>query len=158
VGLTTITLTVSDGGNSSSSSFTYGASAAAANPAATRFHVGASDASSAIAIDADWMVVADDEDQVLRLVNRQQSGLAGASFAMDASLGLVGGSEVDLEASTRNGSTLYWLGSHSNNASGDDRPNRERLFATALSGSGAGIGLTALGFYAHLEDDLLAWD
>jgi hypothetical protein len=158
VGLTTITLTVSDGGNSSSSSFTYGASAAAANPAATRFHVGASDASSAIAIDADWMLVSDDEDQVLRLVSRQQSGLAGASFAMDASLGLVGGSEVDLEASTRNGSTLYWLGSHSNNASGDDRPNRERLFATALSGSGAGISLTALGFYAHLEDDLLAWD
>ncbi len=158
VGLTTITLTVSDGGSSASRSFTYGASAAAANPAAIRFHVGASDASSAIAIDADWMVVADDEEQVLRLVNRQQSGLAGASFAMDASLGLVGGSEVDLEASTRAGSTLYWLGSHSNNASGEDRPNRERLFATALSGSGAGISLTPLGYYAYLEDDLLAWD
>ncbi len=158
VGLTTITITVSDGGSSASSSFIYGASAAAASPAVTRFHGGASDASSAIAIDADWMMVADDEDQVLRLVNRQQSGLAAASFAMDASLGLIGGSEVDLEASTRDGSTLFWLGSHSNNGSGDDRPNRERLFATALSGSGAGIGLTPLGFYAYLEDDLVAWD
>jgi predicted extracellular nuclease len=158
VGLTTITLTVSDGGSSASSSFTYGASAAAASPAVTRFHGGASDASSAIAIDADWMLVADDEDQVLRLVNRQQSGLAAANFTMEASLGLVGASEVDLEASTRSGATLYWLGSHSNNASGDDRPNRERLFATALSGSGAGIGLTPLGSYAYLEDDLLAWD
>ncbi|MFN7899948.1 MAG: ExeM/NucH family extracellular endonuclease, partial [Synechococcaceae cyanobacterium] len=158
VGLTTITLTVSDGGSSVSRSFTYGASAPAANPADTRFHGGASDASSAIAIDADWMLVADDEDQVLRLVNRQRSGMAAASFAMEASLGLIGGSEVDLEASARSGATLYWLGSHSNNASGDDRPNRERLFATALSGSGAGIGLTPLGYYAYLEDDLLAWD
>ena len=157
-GLTTITVTVADGSSSASYEFSYGASAASALPANSRFHTGASDASSAIAIDANWMLVADDEDQILRLYSRQQSGLPQAGFDFSSSLGLAGGSEVDLEASTRIGNTIYWLGSHGNNTSGTDRPNRERLFATALSGSGSDTSLSFLGDYRYLEDDLLAWD
>ena len=157
-GLTTITVTVADGSSSASYEFSYGASAASSLPANSRFHTGASDASSAIAIDANWMLVADDEDQILRLYNRQQSGLAQAGFDFSSSLGLAGGSEVDLEASSRIGNTIYWLGSHGNNTSGADRPNRERLFATALSGSGSDTSLSFLGDYRYLEDDLIAWD
>jgi len=157
-GLTTITVTVADGSSSASYEFSYGASAASLLPASSRFHTGASDASSAIAIDANWMLVADDEDQILRLYSRQQSGLPQAGFDFSSSLGLAGGSEVDLEASSRIGNTIYWLGSHSNNASGADRPNRERLFATALSGSGSDTSLSFLGDYRYLEDDLIAWD
>ena len=158
VGLTTITLTVGDGINSANYQFSYGASAASALPSSSRFHSGASDASSAIALDDSWMLVADDEDQVLRLFNRSQSGLAVAGFDFSTSLGLDGNSEVDLEASTRLGNTLYWLGSHSNNSSGADRTNRERLFATSLSGSGSSASLSFLGDYRYLEDDLIAWD
>jgi hypothetical protein len=157
-GLTTITVTVADGTSSAIYEFSYGASAASALPASSRFHTGASDASSASAIDANWMLVADDEDQILRLYSRQQSGLAQAGFDFSSSLGLAGGSEVDLEASTRIGNTIYWLGSHGNNTSGADRPNRERLFATALSGSGSDTSLSFVGDYRYLEDDLLAWD
>jgi hypothetical protein len=158
VGLSTITLTVGDGLNSADYQFTYAASAASALPSSSRFHSGASDASSAIALDDSWMLVADDEDQVLRLFNRSQSGLAVAGFDFSSSLGLEGSSEVDLEASTRLGNTLYWLGSHGNNTSGADRSNRERLFATSLSGSGSSISLSFLGDYRYLEDDLIAWD
>jgi predicted extracellular nuclease len=158
VGLSTITLTVGDGLNSADYQFTYAASAASALPSSSRFHSGASDASSAIALDDSWMLVADDEDQVLRLFNRSQSGLAVAGFDFSSSLGLEGNSEVDLEASTRLGNTLYWLGSHGNNTSGADRSNRERLFATSLSGSGSSISLSFLGDYRYLEDDLIAWD
>jgi predicted extracellular nuclease len=157
-GLTTITVTVADGSSSASYEFNYGASAASPLPASSRFHTGASDASSAIAIDANWMLVADDEDQILRLYSRQQSGLAQAGFDFSSSLGLAGGSEVDLEASSRIGNTIYWLGSHGNNTSGADRPNRERLFATALSGSGSDTSLSFVGDYRYLEDDLIAWD
>jgi len=157
-GLTTITVTVADGSSSASYEFSYGASAASSLPANSRFHTGASDASSAIAIDANWMLVADDEDQILRLYSRQQSGLPQAGFDFSSSLGLAGGSEVDLEASSRIGNTIYWLGSHGNNTSGADRPNRERLFATAISGSGSDTSLSFLGDYRYLEDDLLAWD
>ncbi len=157
-GLTTITVTVADGSSSASYEFSYGASAASSLPANSRFHTGASDASSAIAIDANWMLVADDEDQILRLYSRQQSGLPQAGFDLSSSLGLAGGSEVDLEASSRIGNTIYWLGSHGNNTSGADRPNRERLFATAISGSGSDTSLSFVGDYRYLEDDLIAWD
>jgi len=65
---------------------------------------------------------------------------------------------VDIESSTRIGNTIYWMGSHSNRMDGADRPNRERIFATELSGAGAGATLTYTGRYDYLEDDLVAWD
>ncbi len=158
VGFADITVTVSDGASSDSYVIRYAASAGSGNPAASRFHTGASDASTAIALDSDFMLVADDEDQTIRLYSRVSSGLPLASFDFTSSLGLSGSSEVDIEASTRIGNVIYWMGSHSNNSSGADRPNRERVFATEVSGTGASTSLTFLGYYRFLEDDLLAWD
>lgn len=158
VGFADITVTVSDGANTDSYVINYAASAAAGTPTSTRFHTGASDASTAIALDANYMLVADDEDQTIRLYDRNGSGLPLASFDFTSFLGLSGSSEVDIEASTRLGNTIYWLGSHSNNSSGADRPNRERLFATEVSGTGASTNLTFTGYYQFLEDDLIAWD
>ena len=163
VGYSTLTVTVSDGLASRSYTIEYAASAASATPKSTHFPSGASDASTAIAIDAQYALVGDDEDQVLRLYRRDQSGLPVAQFDFTSSLGLTdlsGGvpREVDLEAATRVGSTIYWLGSHSNAANGNSRPNRSRVFATSVSGSGAGTTLAYLGRYDHLKSDLLAWD
>lgn len=163
VGYTTITVTVSDGLASSSYTVQYGASVSAATPAATIFPVGASDASTAIAVDSQHVLVADDEDQVLRLYRRDQSGLPLSKFDFTSQLGLTDVSggvprEVDLEAATRVGDTIYWLGSHSNSAAGAARPNRSRMFATTVAGSGAGTTLSYAGRYDHLETDLLAWD
>jgi predicted extracellular nuclease len=157
VGLTNITVTVSDGTLSSSYIINYAASAGSVNPS-TRFLTGTSDASTAIAIDANYMFVADDEDQTIRLYDRNNSGLPVASFDFTSFLGLSGSSEVDIEASTKLGNTIYWMGSHSNNSSGNDRPNRERIFATQISGTGANTSLSFQGYYQFLEDDLIAWD
>ncbi|BAB77800.1 ExeM/NucH family extracellular endonuclease [Anabaena sp. FACHB-709] len=157
VGLANITLTVSDGTLSSSYIINYAASAGSVSPD-TRFLTGTSDASSAIAIDANYMFVADDEDQTIRLYDRRNSGLPLASFDFTSLLGLSGSSEVDIEASTRIGNTIYWSGSHSNNSNGNDSPNRERIFATQISGTGASATLTFQGYYQFLEDDLIAWD
>jgi predicted extracellular nuclease len=165
VGTADITVTVSDGTNSNSYVINYAASATATTPATTRFHTGTSDASTAIAIDSGFMLVADDEDQALRLYDRNDSGLALNSFDFTTSLGLTQTSgtpprprEVDIEASTRVGNTIYWMGSHSNSSGGVDRPNRERIFATTLSGTGAAATLTFSDRYDFLEDDLIAWD
>ncbi|AUI70075.1 ExeM/NucH family extracellular endonuclease [Beggiatoa leptomitoformis] len=158
VGYSTITVTVSDGTNMADYVLNYAVSAASTTPTTTRFHSGKADASSAIAIDTDYMLVADDEDQTIRLYNRANSGLPVASFDFTSSLGLSGSSEVDIEASTRVGNSLYWLGSHSNNSSGNDKPNRERLFTTTLSGTGTTATLTFEHYYKYLEDDLIAWD
>lgn len=158
VGFADVTVSVSDGTNSVSYVINYAASAGSTTPATTRFHTGTSDTSTAIAIDADYMLVADDEDQTIRLYDRNDSGLPLNSFDFTGFLGLSGSSEVDIEASTRIGNTIYWTGSHSNNSSSNDRPNRERIFATELSGSGANTTLTYTGHYQFLEDDLIAWD
>ena len=108
------------------------------------------------------MVVADDEDQIIRLYDRANSGLPVKTFNFTNSLGLSdlsGGvpREVDIEASTRAGNRIYWLGSHSNASGGNLRPNRYRLFATDISGTGAATTLAYTGQYNNLRSDLIAW-
>lgn len=143
----------------------YAASAAAAAPAVTRFHTGASDASTAIEIDAQHMLVADDENQFLRLYRRELSGLHLGSTNLTPFLALTdlsGGMprEVDIEASTRVGDRVYWAGSHGNQATGSfaARPNRRRVFATDLGGSGPATVPAYAGRYDFLAQDLIAWD
>ncbi len=162
-GLATITVTVSDSAASSDYVINYAASAASSSPANSRFITGACDASSAIALDANTMFVANDEDQQLRLYSRGVSGYFASSFDFTSNLGLTdlsGGvpREVDIEASTRVGNRIYWLGSHSNSASGANRVNRSRLFATDTSGAGTQTTLSFVGYYANLKADLISWD
>ncbi|WP_080057528.1 lamin tail domain-containing protein [Spirosoma aerolatum] len=161
VGYTTILATVSDGSNITSYTISYAASAASTTT--SRFHTGASDASTAQALDADYMLVGDDDNQVLRLYNRANSGLPVNGFDYTSSLGLTdisGGvpRQVNIEASARIGNRIYWLGSHTNASSGATRPNRNRLFATDVTGSGASTTLSYVGRYDGLKTDLIAWD
>ncbi|ULH13876.1 DUF3616 domain-containing protein (plasmid) [Deinococcus sp. KNUC1210] len=160
VGKADITVTVSDGTLSSSYVVKYASSKASSTPGTTLYHTGESNASSAIAVDSDYMFVADDEYNALRLYPRTASGLAVSSFDFSAQLALpdAANPELDLEASTRSGNRLYWLASHSNSKNGKLRPNRYRLFATDLSGSGAGSTLSYVGRFDNLRSDLLAWD
>lgn len=157
VGLANITVTVSDGTLSNSYIINYAASAGSVTPT-TRYLTGTSDASTAIAIDGNYMFVADDEDQTIRLYDRNNSGLPLAAFDFTSMLGLSGSSEIDIEGSTRIGDIIYWIGSHGNTRSNEDAPNRERIFATEISGTGANATLTFQGYYRFLEDDLIAWD
>jgi hypothetical protein len=164
VGLATVLLKATDlDGKVGTYVLDYAASAPAINAPVTRFHVGASDASTAIAVDADWMLVADDENQALRLYDRARSGLPAAAFDVTSQLGLTDldagvPREVDIEASTRVGERLFWTGSQGNARGGEARPNTRRIFATDLSGAGAGATLAYAGRYDHLRDDLVAWD
>ena len=163
VGYSTITVSVSDGVNTTNYLISYAASAAATSPTLTRFHIGRSDASTVVQIDADYMYVADDENQALRLYNRNQSGVSLNSFDYTTSLGLTdisGGipREVDIESSTKLANRIFWLGSHDNSSSGSNRPNRSRVFATDLSGTGNATTLSYVGRYDGLKTDLLAWD
>ncbi len=162
VGFADLTVTVSDGTNTTSTVLKYAASAASGTPTTSRFLTGTSDASTAIAIDSNYMLVGDDEDQTIRLYDRTNSGLPVKTFDFTNSLGLTdisGGAprEVDIEASTRVGNRIYWLGSQSNASGGNLRPNRYRLFATDISGSGATTNLTFAGKYDNLRTDLIAW-
>ncbi len=161
VGYSDITVTVSDGNLTSSYVIKYAASAA--GNTATRFLAGAANASTAIAIDSNYMLVGDDENQALRLYDRNNSGLPINSFDFTSSLNLTqlsGGvpREVDIEASAKLGNRIFWLGSESNNDSGTARPNRNRIFATDITGTGASTTLSYAGRYDFLRDDIIAWD
>jgi len=160
VGKANVTVSVSDGTFTTSYTVNYASSKASGTPATTRFHTGISNASSATALDGDTMLVADDEFNGLKLYPRGSSGLPLASFDFSGNLNLpdAANPELDLEASTRVGDRLYWLASHSNSKNGKLRPNRDRLFATDLSGTGASSTLSFVGSYDTLRSDLLAWD
>ena len=117
---------------------------------------GSSDASTAIALDADWMVVGDDEANVLRVYPRA-GGAAVKEWSFGTQLG-IGTSELDLEASTRIGNRLYFTGSHSNKKDGSEANNREHLFAVDVSGTGAATTFTYVAEYGGLEQALAVWD
>ncbi|MET0225611.1 MAG: DUF3616 domain-containing protein [Dokdonella sp.] len=161
VGYAAITLSATDASNNTGTYvINYAASAAAPQPATTRFHTGASDASATVAVDADTMLVADDETNILRLYDRHHSGLPLAGFDFSAQLNLTDpdNPEMDVEGSTRIDNHLFWTGSYSNSKNFHVRPNRHRVFATDLSGTGVDAALAYVGRYDWLLEDLVAWD
>lgn len=167
VGYANITVTVNDGTNNTTYVINYAASAAAAMPSNAVFHTGYSDASTAVALDDNYMIISDDEKNILNVYNRQQSGMPVKSFDYASVLNLTdisGGvpREIDLEASARgiaNTSKVFWMGSHSNksNPNFDLRPNRNRIFATDISGTGAATAFTFAGYYDGLRNALTTW-
>jgi hypothetical protein len=117
---------------------------------------GSSDASTAIALPGGYMLVADDEANVLRVYPR-----AGGAAVQEWSYETHGPQltkELDLEAGTRVGDTLYFTGSNSNKKDGDDASDRSHLFAVKLSGTGAATTFSYVGQFSQLESQLVAWD
>ncbi|MEH2194561.1 MAG: putative Ig domain-containing protein [Nostoc sp.] len=162
VGTANLTVTVSDGGSSANYAIAYAASANDGT-ATTQFLTGTSDASTAIPVGGTFFLEADDENQVLRLYDYSKSGLPVTGFDFTSSLGLTDSSsgvlrEVDLEASTKVGNRIFWLGSQSNSDDGKNRPNRDRIFATDITGTGASTTLSYVGRYNFLKEDIINWD
>lgn len=146
-GFTTISITVEDGDmNTNTYTISYAASAASVSTSSSRFHTGASDGSTAMPVDADYMWVGDDENQTLRLYSRNNSGLPLTEIDFNGDLG--SSNEIDIEGSIRNGNTIFWIGS---TATAD----RSVLFSTTISGSGASSSLAYGDKYTSLRDDLL---
>ncbi len=162
VGYSNITIKVNDGFDSSTYVIAYAASAASGTPAKTFWHTGMSDGSDAIAIDENYFISGDDEINVLNVYPRAQSGLPLVSYNYSSNLALPDPAkpEADIEAATRsfvNPGRVYWAGSMSNGkAPFDNKPNRDRIFATTVSGTGASTTFTFAG-WAALKTSLLAW-
>jgi hypothetical protein len=109
-------------------------------------YVGMCDASAGVAIQSNLFLVANDEDNVLRLYRSDQPGPPAKTFDMNGFLELTGKSqEADLEGAAMLGHRVFWIGSHGRNKDGKPRPNRCRLFATDVSFSNAEVNLTPVG-------------
>lgn len=118
---------------------------------------GSSDASTAFALAEGWMLVADDESNVLRVYPRA-GGAAVLEWSYEAN-GPMFPKELDLEAGVRIGDTLYLAGSHSNKKDGADAmADRSHLFAIKTTGTGAQTQFSYVGQFAQLETQLVAWD
>ncbi len=158
VGFCTIIITATNGSRSGGAGFPYAASAMG-RPGGI-FELGASDASAALALDADHMLVGDDENQILRLYPRGHSAppLAQWNFWDELDVSSQNAGEVDIEGATRVGNRLYWIGSHSHSFLAESRTNRMRFFATDLVGSGVDAQLQFVGYYEHFKTDLVQWD
>ena len=96
------------------------------------YQTGTSDASAAIAVGERLMLVADDEDQVLRLYERDSDGAPLASINLNDALGLNDTQEVDLEAVATYQGVQYWIGSH-------ETSQRSMVFATHIGSSTLGV-------------------
>ena len=166
VGYATITLTLTKGSSSKTLTIKYAASAASSTPANTYWHTGISDASAAIALNNDYMVMADDEQNNFYVFTRQQSGLPVKTYYYGDQLGLTDGSsgnykEVDIEAcvkSTVTPNRYYWIGSMSNAGSNNTyKPNSNRLFAATISGTASATSFAINGYYSTLREKLISW-
>jgi len=118
--------------------------------------VGSSDASTAFALPDGFMIVADDEANVLRVYPRAGGAAVKEWSYQDNGPKLT--DELDLEAGVRIGDTLYLTGSNSNKKDGSDAPARSHLLAVKVSGTGAATTFDYVGEFAQLESQLVAWD
>jgi len=122
---------------------------------------GMCDASDAVEISATRFVVADDEDNLLRVYDAERGGPPLAAVDVSVAVGLVPEGkkqkmpELDLEAASRIGDRAYWLTSHGRDSKARNQPSRFRFFATTVPSDGA--PLTVVGTpYETLLADLLA--
>ncbi|ROP53702.1 hypothetical protein [Streptomyces sp. PanSC9] len=144
------------GGKTATTTLHYAASPAVQHSADARYLTGASDASAGVDVGGGYVVVANDEDNTLRLYDGAVSGAPVRTWDLDNALGA--DKEVDIEGAARVGNTVYWTGSLGNNKDGEYKADRNTVFTTTVSGSGAGTQL-AFGSAGHrLRDDLVAWD
>nr|WP_229841165.1 DUF3616 domain-containing protein [Streptomyces brasiliensis] len=144
------------GGKTATTTLHYAASPAVQHSADARYLTGASDASAAVDVGDGYVVVANDEDNTLRLYDGAASGPPVKTWDLDGKLDA--DKEVDIEGAARVGDTIYWTGSLGNNKDGEYKADRNTVFTTTVSGSGASTAL-AFGTAGHrLRDDLVAWD
>jgi Protein of unknown function (DUF3616) len=119
-------------------------------------HAGMCDASAAVAVGSSMFLVANDEDNQLRVYRRDMPGKPVRTF--DLSLFLkpdAENPEADIEGAASVGSRVYWIASHGANKNGKPRPSRRRLFATEVKVTNTTVDLSPVGEpYEKLVDDL----
>ena len=124
---------------------------------------GACDGSAAVALDADHFIVANDDENKLRIYRRGVSEAVKDSV-IDLNPALKTEpkrdgppKEADLEGAARVGNRIYWIGSHGRDSEGHKEVSRHRFFATDIvAGTGTPpLTLKVTAVYKDLLKDLL---
>jgi len=119
-------------------------------------YYGMCDASAAVALGTNYFIVANDEDNALRIYRRHPGAAPMATVDLAKFLAVKGKSpETDIEGAARVKNRIYWITSHGRNAKGKSSPDRHRFFATEVIESPAGPQLIPVGRpYDRLLTDL----
>jgi len=121
-------------------------------------HIGCCDASAGVALSSNLFIVANDEDNSLRVYRREQSGPAVQAFQAGAFLHVDPKKpETDLEGAAVVGDRIYWITSHGRNRDGEARESRHRFFGTSFRVDANGrVELKAIGQpYTRLLTDFI---
>ena len=110
-------------------------------------HSGMCDASAAAPVGSDLFVVANDEDNILRVYKRDESGepVYSKDISNDLKIDKNEDPETDIEGAALIGKRIYWITSHGTNKEGDLSPNRRRFFATDIESNDNHIHLKFVG-------------
>lgn len=152
----------SNGSSSTVFTFNVGASAESGNGANTVFPTTIADASAAAAVDENYMLICDDETNMLRLFSRTHSGASLATFDITKDAGGINGEEFDLEGASVSksynaGRRVYWIGSLGNSKKGKDKPYRNRVIATDITGTAPNISVDVYSYYDKMREALVSW-
>jgi len=100
-------------------------------------HQGICDASGAVALDDNKFIVANDEDNLLRVYLADESGKPRTIIDINNYFpNNPKKKEVDIEAATELNGLIYWITSHGRNKDGESKPLRHQLFANKITDSG----------------------
>jgi hypothetical protein len=100
-------------------------------------HHGICDASGATALDDNSFIVANDEDNYLRVYSANQSGVPLKNIDInDYFRNNPEKEEVDIEAATELKGFIYWITSHGRNKKGKRKPLRHHFFANKITNLG----------------------
>lgn len=128
------------------------------NLSRTKFeHRGICDASASINLNQKLFIVANDEDNILRVYERTHAALPAYTFDLSNFYdNITSDDEMDLEAATEIEGVQYWLSSHGRNSDGKYNKMRYRFLATRIESSGAQVQFTKVGqAYENLVQDML---
>ena len=136
--------------------------AAAATPhtlsAESVWRRGICDGSAGVALDGGYMVVANDESNILSIYQSDTGTVPVERIRLSAVLGIGRPNrEADIEGATSVGDTAYWITSHANAKDGAPLADRHRFFATLQQQTGATPTVRPAGrVYSRLVSALLA--
>jgi hypothetical protein len=150
------------GGSSSTYTIHYAASLASYYPKNTIYPTNINDASGVNVVDGNYMFIADDETNVIRMFNRKMSGGDVYNIDVNTFLKITSGNECDFEGGATSvkynpGKRYYWMGSGSNNKNGNIRAERNTVLATDINGTGSGTTLTPRSYSNLFRDSLIKW-
>jgi hypothetical protein len=125
----------------------------------TKIYKGMCDASAAVALDENTFIVANDEDNDLRIFDKSNPVELRRIKLSEIFPGKISDGnnlEIDLEGATWVGDKIFWIGSHSASKNGKARPSRHRLFAVKISNNDTGkFNVVSAGkIYTDLISDL----